>query len=71
MQEHAGPRLHGLVHPRGKSNPCNYRSRKPTSIKDLTVAEQHKQGVDNNNNIIVMKVVRDDAPQKAVKKTYI
>ena len=46
----------------GKSNPCDYRSRKPTSIKDLSEAEQAKLGVDNNTDVLVMKVVMDDMP---------
>ena len=46
----------------GKANPCDYRSRKPTSIEDLPEAEHEKLGVDNNTDVLVMKVVMDDMP---------
>ena len=31
-------------------------------IKDLRAAEHNKLGVDNNNNVMVMKVMKDDMP---------
>ena len=51
----------------GKTNPCDYRIWKPTSIQDLTVAEHNMLGVNSNNIVMVMKVVMDNM-QPALKR---
>ena len=47
---------------KGKLNPCDYSSRQPTVITDLTAADKEKLGMDDSDEVTVMKVYVDDMP---------
>jgi hypothetical protein len=47
---------------KGKENPCDYRSRKPNAIHDLSQEERDKLEIEDTTDVMVMKVVMDDMP---------
>ena len=46
----------------GKSNPCDYSSRHPTRLDGLSQADREKLGVDDCDEVMVMRVYVEDMP---------
>jgi hypothetical protein len=46
----------------GRDNPCDYKSRKCASIEGLSPIDREKLDVDDNAEVMVMRIQMDDAP---------
>ena len=46
----------------GKNNPCDYNSRHPTDIAGLSTSDREKLGVDDSDEVTVMRVFVEDMP---------
>ena len=47
---------------KGKQNPCDYKSRHPTPISDLSTSDREKLGVDDSDEVTVMRLWVEDMP---------
>ena len=47
---------------RGKSNPCDYASRHPTPLEGLSQTDREKLGVDDCDEVTVMRMFVEDMP---------
>ena len=48
---------------KGKQNPCDYKSRHPSPIDDLSMSDRKKMGMDDTDEITVMLLWVEDMPQ--------
>jgi hypothetical protein len=53
---------------KGKENPCDYKSRHCTDISDLKPDQREKLHVNDNNDIVVMRILLDDVPPALTSK---